>query len=62
MEHSWQDGNLYLGWTRSLSAGSLNPGKIKINGKEKLFAMSSVSSKDYIELNEVADKNLSPYG
>lgn len=62
LEHSWQDGNLYLGWTRSLSAGSLNGGKIKINAKEKLFTMSSVTSKDYAELNDVADKNLSPYG
>jgi hypothetical protein len=64
LERTWYDGNVYVGWNRNVPPS--NPGlhhiKINIDAKERLFSLSSITSPAFHQLEDLADRQLAPYG
>lgn len=60
-EKTWNDGNIALGWSRiNAPPPPSNAPKIRLAAKDKIFSLSSTTSRPNYELGEIADKNLAP--
>jgi hypothetical protein len=53
-----------VGWNRNVPPTSPAPHHIKINidAKERLFSLSSITSPAFQQLEDLADRQLAPYG
>ena len=60
-EKTWNYGNISLGWSKVMTPPPpSNSPKIRLIAKDKVFSLSSTTSRPNYDLGEVADKNLTP--
>jgi predicted RNase H-like nuclease (RuvC/YqgF family) len=62
LEKSWPDGNIYIGWNKNLVGSQQAYNKLSIAPHEKYFTRSSITSNVHHALENIADKNISPWG